>query len=334
MEKVGWEGLALVTGAAGFMGSHVVEHLVSLGVKVRATARPRRDTSFFDRLGVEFVPADLTRPETLPRLFEGGVNRVFHLGAVCNFSTPYERLKPTNVDGVLHLTGLALKNNVKRFLHVTSTSVYGYGDGRPFTEDSPRDPRDAYARSKRDGEDVVLSRLREGLPAVIVRPCTVYGPRCNDGAGKVFSRPSKIAAVPGSGRQRLSNIRAEDVAAALVHLADLPEAVGQAYNVAEDVWPTLEEALTLAAGTYGVKPPALHLPLGLIKTLARVDGFISGLRGRIPDIEYDAVGYLYRDYLVDNAKLKATGFKLRYPDFTASMNDLGERYRKDKGEKS
>ncbi len=202
-----YTGITLVTGAAGFMGSHLVEHLVSLGVRVRATARPRRDTSFFDRLGVEFVPADLTKPETLPPLFAGGVDRVFHLGAICNFSTPYEKLHPTNVAGVEHLTGLALKAGVKRYIHVGSTSVYGPYRGVPFREDAPRTPQDDYGRSKRDGEDVVWRRMREGLHAIITRPCTVYGPRCNDGAGKAFSRPSSIAAIPGHGRQRLSNIR-------------------------------------------------------------------------------------------------------------------------------
>ncbi|MBW2560268.1 MAG: SDR family oxidoreductase, partial [Deltaproteobacteria bacterium] len=99
-----FSGRTLVTGAAGFMGSHLVEFLVHKGVRVRASARPRKDTSFFDRLGVEYVAADLTKPETLPRLFEGGVDRVFHLGAICNFSTPYESLSPTNVDGVKQIT--------------------------------------------------------------------------------------------------------------------------------------------------------------------------------------------------------------------------------------
>ncbi len=147
-----FSGLTLVTGAAGFMGSHLVEFLVQKGARVRASARPRKDTSFFDRLEVEYVAADLTKPETLPRLFEGGVDRVFHLGAICNFSTPYESLSPTNVDGVKRITDLALKNGVKRYVHVGSTSVYGYYRGMPFQEDSPRDPKDSYGRSKRDGD--------------------------------------------------------------------------------------------------------------------------------------------------------------------------------------
>ena len=326
-----FKGITLVTGAAGFMGSHLVEFLAAKGVRVRASARPRKDTSFFDRLGVEYVPADLTKPETLPGLFEGEVDRIFHLGAICNFSTPYESLASTNVEGVKRITQLAMKKGVKRYVHVGSTSVYGYYQGTPFREDSPRNPQDSYGRSKRDGEDVVWGRIKEGFPAVITRPCTVYGPRCNDGAGKAFSRPSSITAIPGSGRQLLSNVRAEDVAAAVYHLSLTDEAVGQAFNLAEDTHPTLEEALTLAAQAFGTKPAATHLPLWLVKIVAKIDGAISARKGSIPDLELDAVKYLYADYVVDNSKLKGAGYRMIYPDFRQSMKQIGEWYRANVG---
>ncbi len=322
-----FKGITLVTGAAGFMGSHLVEFLAAKGVRVRASARPRKDTSFFDRLGVEYVPADLTKPETLPGLFEGEVDRIFHLGAICNFSTPYESLAPTNVEGVKRITELALKKGVKRYVHVGSTSVYGYYQGTPFREDSPRNPQDFYGRSKRDGEDVVWGRIKEGFPAIITRPCTVYGPRCNDGAGKAFSRPSSITAIPGSGRQLLSNVRAEDVAAAVYHLSLTDAAVGQAYNLAEDTHPTLEEALKMASDAFSAKPPTTHLPLWLVKIVAKIDGAISARKGRIPDLELDAVKYLYADYVVDNSKLKGTGYRMIYPDFRQSMKQISEWYR-------
>lgn len=320
-------GITLVTGAAGFMGSHMVEYLVNKGVKVRATARPRKDTSFFDRLGVEYVAADLTKPETLPALFEGNVDRIFHLGAICNFSTLYENLYPTNVLGVERFTKLALERGVKRYVHVGSTSVYGYYKGVPFREDGPRDPQDSYGRSKRDGEDVVWARIREGLPGIITRPCTVYGPRCNDGAGKAFSRPTDISAIPGNGKQLLSNIRAEDVAAAVDHLSYLDSAVGQAYNIAEDTYPALGEALKTAAKAFGTKVPSLHLPLWLVKIAAKMEGRKAARKGQIPDLEYDAVKYLYDDYVVDNTKLKETGYRLMYPDFFESMNQIAVWYR-------
>jgi len=321
-----FSGISLVTGAAGFMGSHVVERLAAEGIKVRATARPRNDTSFFKNLNVEYVPADLTKPETLSRLFEGDVDRVFHLGAICNFSTPYKKLYPTNVLGVDHITRLALQKKVKMFVHVTSTSVYGYYKGRPFTEESEREPMDNYGRSKRDGENIVFKRREEGLPAIIVRPCTVYGPRCNDGAGKVFSRPSAISAIPGSGGQLLSNIRAEDVADAILFLSSQDEAVGQTYNLSDNSNPAIKDALTLAAVTFRTSVPKLNLPLSLIKLVARLDGLISGLRGRIPDLEYDAAKYLYNDYIVDNTRLKKSGYNFKYPDFAESMKQMGEWY--------
>ncbi len=321
-----FSGISLVTGAAGFMGSHVVETLVRSGIRVRATSRPRKDTSFFKNLDVEYVPADLTKPETLPPLFEGGVDRVFHLGAICNFSTPYEQLAPTNVAGVDHITRLAIKNSIRCFVHVTSTSVYGYYKGSPFSENDEREPMDNYGRSKRDGENIVFQKIKEGLPAIIVRPCTVYGPRCNDGAGKVFSRPSAITAIPGKGNQKLSNIRAEDVADAVLYLSTLDDAAGKIFNLSDNSNPTLKEALTLASHTFQSKPPKLHLPLSIVKTVARLDGWISGMKGKIPDLEYDATKYLYNDYIVDNGRLKATGFKFKYPDFKESMKQMGEWY--------
>ena len=322
-----FEGITLVTGAAGFMGRHLVEYLVGLGVRVRATARPRKDTSYWESRGIEYVGADLTKPETLPPLFEGGVDRIFHLGAICNFSTPYKDLYPTNVVGVERITKLALDAGVKRYVHVGSTAVYGPYRGTPFTEDSPRNPQDSYGRSKREGENVVWRRIEEGLPAIITRPCTVYGPGCNDGAGKAFSRPTSITAIPGSGKQLLANVRAEDVAGAVEQLSHLDEAVGKPFNIADDSRPTVEEALTIAARTFGTKPPKLHLPLAVVKALARLDGFISRRRGRIPDLEYDAVRFLADDYVVDITRLKGTGYRFIYPYFEESMKQMGEWYR-------
>jgi nucleoside-diphosphate-sugar epimerase len=278
-------GITLVTGAAGFMGKYVVRHLAELGVRVRATDLPREDTSYFDDVGAEFIGADLTKPETLPILFDTSVDRVIHLGAICNFSTPYKKLHPVNVIGVHHITRLALAAGVKRYVHVGSTSVYGPYRGRPFSENAPRNPQDAYGTSKRDGEDIVWRSIQDGLPAIITRPCTVYGPGCSDGAGKAFSRPTSITAIPGNGRQLLSNVRAEDVAAAVVHLSHM-----------------------------------------VVKAAARVHGSISKVKGRIPDLEYDAVRYLADDYVVDNTALKSTGYELLFPDFRESMQQIGEWY--------
>jgi len=313
----------LVTGAAGFVGRHLVEHLLDKSAKVRATDRGREHEAFFTRRGVEYVAADLTSPDTLRALFDGRVDRVFHLGAVCNFSTPYEALYPINVVAVERITELALAHGVRRFVHVSSTSVYGRYLGSPFTEDSPRSPQDDYGRSKKAGEDRVFRAIARGLPAVVCRPCTVYGPGCTDGAGKAFSRRTSIPAIPGSGRQKLANVRVEDVARALVHLSEIDGVTGQAFNLADRSQPTLEQALRLAAKVFGSKPPRLHLPLGVLAVVAKAQGLVARRRHAIPDLEGDAVRYLYDDYVVDASKLAATGFELRYPDFEQSLAQMG-----------
>jgi UDP-glucose 4-epimerase len=324
---VEYAGISLVTGAAGFLGRHLVARLVQDGVRVRAAAPPWEDTDALAPLGVDVVRADLTAAETLPPLFAGEVDRVFHLGAICNFSTPYPVLRRVNVEGVERITRLALEAGVRSFVHMSSTSVYGPYRGIPFVEHVPREPQDDYGRSKRDGEDVVWQRVREGLPAIILRPCTVYGPGCTDGAGKVFSRPTSLGAIPGDGRQRLSNVRVEDVAAAAHHLSLRGDAVGQAFNVADDSHPSIAEALALAAEAFGATGPRLHLPLAAVAAVARVQGLAARFSHRIPDLELDAVRYLCADYVVDNGKLKAAGYRLLYPDFAESMRELGRRHR-------
>ena len=318
---------SLVTGASGFLGRHLVAHLVSCGVRVRACALPRENVDALVRLGAEVVRADLTVAETLPPLFAGAVDRVFHLGAICNLSTPYARLRRVNVDGVERVTALALAAGVRAFVHMSSTSVYGASRGRPFVEDAPREPQDDYGRSKRDGEDVVWRRLGDGLCAIVLRPCTVYGPGCTDGAGKVFSRPTSLGAIPGDGRARLSNVRVEDVAAAAYFLSLRGDAIGRAFNLADDSHPRVEEALRLAAETFGAPAPRFHLPLAVVCAVAGVQGVVARMRGRIPDLESDAVRYLGADYVVDNARLKAAGYRLLYPDFADSMREIGRRYR-------
>ena len=113
----------------------------------------------------------------------------------------------------------------------------------------------------------------------------------------------------------------------MVHLSELEGNTGQIYNIVDDSKPTLEQALTTAAQAFGKKPPTLHLPLWLVRIVAKTDGFVSARRSKIPDLECDAVEYLYHDYVVDNAKLKKTGFTFLYPDFEKSMEQIAKLYR-------
>lgn len=92
-----YTGTTLVTGANGFLGRHLVDCLVRDGSRVRAAVLPSEDANFLAGLEVEVVRADLRVVESLAPLFRGQIDRVFHLGAICNFSTPYSVLRTAPV---------------------------------------------------------------------------------------------------------------------------------------------------------------------------------------------------------------------------------------------
>lgn len=314
----------LVTGAAGFIGQELVRQLHKNKIKVRATDIHQPIGRDFQNSGIEFIQANLCDPLQASALFQD-VDRVFHCAGICNLTAPYHALEPINVKGVALIADFALEHKVRCFVHMSSTSVYGTYQGSPFNEGNECKPKDDYGRSKLAGEAQIIQRMAQGLSAIILRPCTVYGPGCNDGAGKVFSRPGTIAGIPGNGRQRLANIRVEDVAAAAIFVSETENAIGKTFNLADDSHPQLEEALVMAAEAFGSTISRKHIPLALLKVLARMEGIIAKLRHEIPDLEYQAIKYLYQDYVIDNRRLTKTGYQLLYPDFRTSMRDLATR---------
>src|SRR5579859_4225792 len=105
----------LVTGAAGFIGSHVVERFRKAGFEVRATDTVRADLSIARGAGAECVPSDVTDPATLPPLM-AGVEVVVHVAAIFNFAVPWELIHKVNVDGTTNVARAAAEAGVKRFV--------------------------------------------------------------------------------------------------------------------------------------------------------------------------------------------------------------------------
>ncbi|EMJ89208.1 NAD-dependent epimerase/dehydratase family protein [Leptospira meyeri] len=314
-----FSGITLITGANGFIGFALLNELAkNPSLKIRVTDLNNDRINLLNNKNIEYIRSDIRNEVDLKKLFSG-VDRVFHVAGICNLSTPYETLKPINVNAVEKITDFALENKVKAYVHFSSSSVYGIYRGTPFKETDFCNPMDAYAKSKYDGEQIVLTKISKGLKAVILRPCTVYGPGCNDGAGKVFSRPGKIAGIPGRGDKKLANVRVEDVSSAAIFLSEKDNVFGEIFNIADDSHPSLGEALDLASIAFGSKINKIHIPLGILKVLAKLEAPIAKLRGKIPDLEFEAIKYLYKDYCMDNQKLKSVGYTIKYPDFKNSI---------------
>jgi nucleoside-diphosphate-sugar epimerase len=168
----------LVTGGTGFLGSHLVEALVARGEPVRVLVRETSDTTHLEQLGVELACGDLEDAASL-QVAAQGVSRVYHCAALAADWGPWRAFRAANVDGVRNLLE-ALETDVNRFVHVSTTDVYGHPD-YPADESAPYRMRGwPYGDTKIEGERVVWEyHRRHGLPVTIVRPANIYGPRSN-----------------------------------------------------------------------------------------------------------------------------------------------------------
>ncbi len=167
---------ALITGATGFIGRHLVKALVEQGYEVSCLIRKTSNIANLQGLSVKFIPGDLTEPESLYKAVSG-VDFVYHLAIasypVVDTSTYYQ----VNHIGTENIIRACLDENpkIKKFIYVSSLAAAGFSlEGKPLKETDAPHPVTHYGKSKLKGEDVVL-QFKDKLPAVVMRPPTVYG---------------------------------------------------------------------------------------------------------------------------------------------------------------
>jgi nucleoside-diphosphate-sugar epimerase len=259
------EGMkVLVTGAAGFLGGHLIEMLVERGYQVRALVLPEESVAHLQSLpSVEVVRGDLTDGESLRRAVRG-VRRVYHVAAKTGPWGAEEDYRKVNVLGLAELVGVSVEAGVERFVHTSSITVYGHRLQGVVTEDHPFHAEDnPYSRSKIAGEQLLAKLVRErGAPVIIVRPGWIYGPR--DHAS--FARFASLIATGkgfliGSGRNIVPLVYVRDVAQGLIRAGEADEEfVGQAYTIADDRRTSQAEYFNTLADFLGVPPVTRTLP--------------------------------------------------------------------------
>lgn len=177
-----------MTGAAGFIGSHLVEELCKQGIVVRALARytSRSHRGWLQAIDtalqpqIEIVFGDVRDPDQMRRMIEG-CDTVFHLAALVgipySYASPRQNLE-TNAVGTLNVLEAARIAGVTRFVHTSSSEVYGSAQYVPIDENHPIVGQSPYSASKIAADQIVVSFVRSfELPAVIVRPFNTFGPR-------------------------------------------------------------------------------------------------------------------------------------------------------------
>jgi nucleoside-diphosphate-sugar epimerase len=253
---------SLVTGATGFIGSHLAQALVAAGDEVRALVRPTSDTRRLAALPVELCVGDLTDPASLRRAV-AGVARVFHCAAVVFDWGDPAIFDAANVDGTRHLLASALETGVAKFVHVSSTEVYGYPD-YPVAEDAPYRYRGwSYCDTKIEAEKQAWAFARRGLPLTILRPATVYGPRSATILEFVALLKGGQMMLIAGGRKNAGLVYVDNLSDALL-LAGKPEAgLGRAYNLTDGLDVTWAQFTNELATMLGRGQVRRSLPRGL-----------------------------------------------------------------------
>ena len=258
---------ALVTGGAGFIGSHIVEELVKMGVDTISidnyfAGKHENLAHLKEYPNFQEVDCDVTDFDKLERLFRG-VEIVFHEAAskktIC-LNDPRRDLD-INAKGTFNLLELALKHKTKKFIHASTGSVYGEAQYFPQDEKHPLVPTSYYGVSKLAGEKYVKAFDHlYGLDTTVLRYFHVYGPRQESsevgGVVSIFTRlmlASKPITIFGDGTQQRSFTYVKDVVKANLKAAVTPGTKGQVFNCASGIKVTIQELADMIADILGVE---------------------------------------------------------------------------------
>ncbi len=272
---------ALVTGATGFVGSHLAAALVKRGDEVSCLARRPEQAAFIASLGALIAPGSLEDVESLKAALRG-VDRVYHLAGLTAAGSEREFLE-VNEGGTLRLIGAirASVPSLKRFVYVSSLAAVGpTSRGARLTEDTPCRPVTAYGRSKLAGEAVV--RRAAGLPWTIARPPVVYGPRDRELLRLFRIVRWGFAPVFGRGRQELSLVYVTDLVEGILDAGQEPTALGQTYHLAHpEVVRSRDLAREIGRAVRGGRAPLIvPVPAAVAAPIVRVIGRAAAVAGR------------------------------------------------------
>jgi dTDP-glucose 4,6-dehydratase len=236
----------LVTGAGGFIGSHLTEELVRGGADVRALVRynSRDERGLLEDLPkeiqnqIEVIPGDLKDPDGVKKAVKG-CSKVFHLGAL--IAIPYSYVHPfdfvqTNVIGTAHLLNACLEEKLlERFVHTSTSEVYGTAQYIPIDEKHPLQAQSPYAASKIAADKLVESyHLSFGLPIATLRPFNTFGPRQSLWAviPTIISQAIEDKKIRlGNTRPRRDFLFVKDTVRGFLELGKCDEAIGKVVNI-------------------------------------------------------------------------------------------------------
>ena len=276
-EPGGWSGRrVLITGADGFIGSHLTERMLAEGARVSVLVRPRSvtGTSEFalrnlghvhDRLQA-IAATDVAGPDAVDRVCELDPAVIFHLAADAyverSFGHPQEVLR-TNLGGTMTVLQAARRrSSIERVVITSSSEVYGPAQVRRIDENHPLEPTSPYAASKVAADRMAIAYHRTyGTPVAVIRPFNTYGPRhVYDVIPKFVVRAlrGESLEVYGTGAQTRDFTFVDDMVEAFVRMGEHPAAVGRVVNFGSGVETSIDELAKLVLEAAGSGAPVVH----------------------------------------------------------------------------
>lgn len=281
----------VITGATGFLGSAVARALVARGDRVSAVARETSDPWRLAGTAVTWHIADITDPAGLRELF-GLADAVVHAaGRLGQFGVPQSDYFAIHEQGTRTVCeALAALPAPPRLLYISSPGVLGPVAGPPATEEQSPAPSNAYERSKAAGELVVTSFAEQGLPAIIVRPEFVYGPRDTHVLGLFRAIQQGRFFYIGDGENCCHPTYVHDAVTGIVAALDHGR-VAETYHIAGPRPLSFREMGSTFAEALGVPAPRYAVPVPLARAVATVLEGAGRLSGMAPPLSRDGVSF-------------------------------------------
>jgi nucleoside-diphosphate-sugar epimerase len=279
----------LVTGAAGFLGSHVTELLLASGEQPRVLVRPGDDVTAINGADVDVRTGDIADSASVASAVSG-VDRVVHCAARTGPWGPEPEYERTNIRGLETLVRAAMAAGVRRVVHVSSITVHGNDVRGEADERAPRRTEpNPYSRSKVAGEQLLQRMIREeGAPVTTVRPGWIYGPRDTESFARLAQQiEQRRMIIVGSGQNHLPLIYTRDAARGALLAGESPQAEGRTYLLVNDERVTQQQFLSAIAAALQVPAPTRRIPYRLAVAAAGVAEEIARLtRSRPPVMRY------------------------------------------------
>lgn len=254
----------LVTGANGFIGSNLCAFLAQdQAVEVVGFVRPTSDLTFLSGLeNVEIITGDITDRRSLSAAMQD-VSLVYHIAGLVSDWGRWEGFAAANVGGARNVLDEARRNGVRRIVHLSSVSVYGFPGGTDLQEAAPFIPRlsGGYICSKAEGDQLVMEGNGRGIETVVIRPATVYGPCDRTTTLKLAEALTRGRfAYVDRGRHVLAPIYVGNLVELLRLAGECDRAAGQAFNAVDDGQVSWRQFIEWFCHDLGCLPPRLSVP--------------------------------------------------------------------------